>query len=702
MGSRWYNPATGQFMNKDSVSLSPVPNSVAANPFAYVDDNPMAGTDPSGHCWVICSVINDAKHAYHKVASKVASAFKKIAHAAAAVVENSYNEAKRAASDVVRAAKRTVSVATGAVSDAYRAATTEARRVYRYTAKKVRRVYRAAVHVVKTAYHAVAKAAKTATTYVKHHAAAITSFVVSTAVFVGCEAATAGIGTVGCAAAAGAVGSLVNQGFKCASGASGACSVDSFAESAVTGAVTGALGGALGEVGGSLLGKLAPEALDAVGGLFGKGLSDAGEDALDGAGGDAADDATQEASDADSAESATSSVDGSSGDAPQSEAQQTGDPKAGDDSGSSCTTNHSFTGSTQVLMADGTTESIDQVRVGDKIANSVPGQSGTQTNTVTGVIVTYTDHDFVDVTLAPVAKGAVSVDAGSSSVAATGKAKQSGAVKLLRRSVVALAAALITVAAGAALTAHVASQPGAGVKLSAAAWSSSDVAPAAGSLAQASAATASVTSAAAAVGGGTLTTTFTHPFYDITQAAFVDAQYLHLGDRLQTPTGTAAVTDLHLFHADTTTYDLTIGALHTYYVLAGTTPILVHNSDGCGATPRDGGTHDGNGNFISGSTGGQNLADQLRLESANSPFAAGGTLTQSALDSSSLIISGEDLQNPALQDVFSKNGGASQWGKYTTPSYQSPYGNFQVHFYYNSSSGDVLNDFDYKVVMNRR
>jgi RHS repeat-associated protein len=577
MGSRWYNPATGQFMNKDSVSLSPVPNSVAANPFAYVDDNPMAGTDPSGHCWVICSVINDAKHAYHKVASKVASAFKKIAHAAAAVVENSYNEAKRAASDVVRAAKRTVSVATGAVSDAYRAATTEARRVYRYTAKKVRRVYRAAVHVVKTAYHAVAKAAKTATTYVKHHAAAITSFVVSTAVFVGCEAATAGIGTVGCAAAAGAVGSLVNQGFKCASGASGACSVDSFAESAVTGAVTGALGGALGEVGGSLLGKLAPEALDAVGGLFGKGLSDAGEDALDGAGGDAADDATQEASDADSAESATSSVDGSSGDAPQSEAQQTGDPKAGDDSGSSCTTNHSFTGSTQVLMADGTTESIDQVRVGDKIANSVPGQSGTQTNTVTGVIVTYTDHDFVDVTLAPVAKGAVSVDAGSSSVAATGKAKQSGAVKLLRRSVVALAAALITVAAGAALTAHVASQPGAGVKLSAAAWSSSDVAPAAGSLAQASAATASVTSAAAAVGGGTLTTTFTHPFYDITQAAFVDAQYLHLGDRLQTPTGTAAVTDLHLFHANTTTYDLTIGALHTFYVVAGSIPVLVHN-----------------------------------------------------------------------------------------------------------------------------
>ncbi|WP_262064528.1 RHS repeat-associated core domain-containing protein, partial [Streptomyces sp. STR69] len=48
--SRWYNPNTGEFLNKDSVSLDPSPDSVAANPFAYVDDNPMVGTDESGHC----------------------------------------------------------------------------------------------------------------------------------------------------------------------------------------------------------------------------------------------------------------------------------------------------------------------------------------------------------------------------------------------------------------------------------------------------------------------------------------------------------------------------------------------------------------------------------------------------------------------------------------------------------------------------
>jgi hypothetical protein len=65
--------------------------------------------------------------------------------------------------------------------------------------------------------------------------------------------------------------------------------------------------------------------------------------------------------------------------------------------------------------------------------------------------------------------------------------------------------------------------------------------------------------------------------------SFVQAQDLHVGDILQTTTGQAQVTNLHLYHADTTTYDLTIGSLHTFYVLAGNTPVLVHN---CGNAPR--------------------------------------------------------------------------------------------------------------------
>ncbi len=49
MGARWYNPATGQFTSRDTAQVSPEPHSAAANPFAYVADNPLTGTDPTGH-----------------------------------------------------------------------------------------------------------------------------------------------------------------------------------------------------------------------------------------------------------------------------------------------------------------------------------------------------------------------------------------------------------------------------------------------------------------------------------------------------------------------------------------------------------------------------------------------------------------------------------------------------------------------------
>ncbi len=76
----------------------------------------------------------------------------------------------------------------------------------------------------------------------------------------------------------------------------------------------------------------------------------------------------------------------------------------------------------------------------------------------------------------------------------------------------------------------------------------------------------------------TVTTTFHHPFYDITQSAFVDADHLQPGDELQSTNGaTAQVTSTRLFHATATTYDLTIDGLHTYYVEAGNAPVLVHN-----------------------------------------------------------------------------------------------------------------------------
>lgn len=49
MAARWYNPATGDFLSRDTQLNNPVPNSVNANPFTYANDAPIAGLDPTGH-----------------------------------------------------------------------------------------------------------------------------------------------------------------------------------------------------------------------------------------------------------------------------------------------------------------------------------------------------------------------------------------------------------------------------------------------------------------------------------------------------------------------------------------------------------------------------------------------------------------------------------------------------------------------------
>ncbi|MFD8009134.1 polymorphic toxin-type HINT domain-containing protein [Streptomyces sp. NPDC058955] len=83
----------------------------------------------------------------------------------------------------------------------------------------------------------------------------------------------------------------------------------------------------------------------------------------------------------------------------------------------------------------------------------------------------------------------------------------------------------------------------------------------------------------------TLTTTEHHPFWSVAEARWVDATALRPGDHLRRPDGTTAkVTATRDHHREATTYDLTVAGLHTYYVVAGETPVLVHNNGpGCGS-----------------------------------------------------------------------------------------------------------------------
>ena len=82
-------------------------------------------------------------------------------------------------------------------------------------------------------------------------------------------------------------------------------------------------------------------------------------------------------------------------------------------------------------------------------------------------------------------------------------------------------------------------------------------------------------------GGGVLQATDHHLFYDATFGTYVNAIDLRVGDQLLEPDGQrVTVESLAVRQADLTAYNLTVADEHTYYVEAGSTPVLVHNDGG--------------------------------------------------------------------------------------------------------------------------
>jgi hypothetical protein len=85
------------------------------------------------------------------------------------------------------------------------------------------------------------------------------------------------------------------------------------------------------------------------------------------------------------------------------------------------------------------------------------------------------------------------------------------------------------------------------------------------------------------------------------------------------------------------------------------------------------------------------LAQQLTAQVAASVFTAGGALGGDALAGSREIIPSSQLGNPALPSGISK---------FATQTYQSPAGDFQVHFYMNLLTGEPYYGQDYKTIFN--
>lgn len=96
----------------------------------------------------------------------------------------------------------------------------------------------------------------------------------------------------------------------------------------------------------------------------------------------------------------------------------------------------------------------------------------------------------------------------------------------------------------------------------------------------------------------TIRTTPNHPFWDTTTHRWTPAGDLRPTDVLHAPRGNGVrVGKVQTFTADAHMYNLTVNNLHTYYVFAGNTPVLVHNV-GCGPASFYRGARGGGPSFV--------------------------------------------------------------------------------------------------------
>ncbi|MGW3124663.1 RHS repeat-associated core domain-containing protein, partial [Streptomyces sp. NPDC001107] len=158
--------------------------------------------------------------------------------------------------------------------------------------------------------------------------------------------------------------------------------------------------------------------------------------------------------------------------------------------GSRSACNHSFISQTEVLMADGRTKEIQDIRAGDKVLATDPDTGKTTAREVVDTITTKDDKDFVEVAIDTSVKNVTT---------------------------------------------------------------------------------------------GSVIATTTHPFWSPSKRAWIDAGDLHPGMTLRTEDGhQAKIATVRHFTKHQITHDLTVSSVHTYYVLAGETPVLVHNCGGIG------------------------------------------------------------------------------------------------------------------------
>ncbi|MFG1996704.1 polymorphic toxin-type HINT domain-containing protein [Actinoplanes sp. NPDC048988] len=294
--------------------------------------------------------------------------------------------------------------------------------------------------------------------WVDDHKGVVAGAVVGLAVGIGCDALTLGAGAVACGALAGGIASAVEYSVDTLIDHKGNFSWGGLATNVAIGAIVGGLTGGLSVIAGQGI-KAGARAL-----ISGAGAKAAASAATAGA--------KKEASNVVSGltkngfgKSAPKASKGAADEAP---------------SGGGCPT-HSFAATTLVLMANGKTKAISQIKVGDKVIATDPITGKRREQSVKKIHVNH-DIALTDLTV-----------------------RVNGTTKVLR-------------------------------------------------------------------------TTQHHPFWSDTKHRWVNAGDLNSSDALRTyQFGFPEISRVENFTDLRTMYDLTVDVIHTYYVLAGNTPVLVHN-----------------------------------------------------------------------------------------------------------------------------
>ncbi|HET6532887.1 MAG TPA: LamG-like jellyroll fold domain-containing protein [Actinoplanes sp.] len=452
MGARWYEPGTGTFTSRDTVTYAEG-DSILANKYTYGAGDPMSHTDPTGN-WPSCGW---CKKAVSAVSGAVRTAWnytkQAVSYTGAWLAQQAraaWAGIKRVGTAIVNGVKNTIRAIGNAIKSGYqRYIQPTLNRAQDFAARKAAEIRKAAIAVQAKAKAAISTAVKNvslkrigsavkaglsslkltvsaalpaklvqsfnsvvqdmnaaanalykqataaggaivsglqkAGEWVVDHKAQIIGGIAGAVVGVGCGALIGwtGVGAVACAAAGGAIGSLVadlvegGKGWRemaanaLMGGTIGAVlgPLSSVGGSAVTGAVRGLISGGVSKAvsmgSSAAAGSLRSIGSTQVGGLVGKAMAGRGAGSMG-----------REAVE-------------SAGVTARSPLRATAE--------GSCP--NSFAPATAVVMADGTTKRIGDVKVGDLVLATDPTTGRTEKRAVTALIIGVGEKRMVELTV---------------------------------------------------------------------------------------------------------------------------------------------------------------------------------------------------------------------------------------------------------------------------------------------------------------